>query len=576
MCADKLAVEQITKHDALMSKYKAVFADDHQTISQYFLPQDSVITQDKTEGVSGWTDKIFDTTAIQAAQVLANGQFNWWTPPNQPWAEYAAPQELKTKGAEQDGDEAKNWLAEGSDRAMREIGRSNFYSAKGMSDLGVSVFGTDLMLLDESESGNELFNFTHVRIGTYSIEEDYRGVVDTVRREMKMTYRQIQQVFGKPGDSIPEKMDGQAKGPNGQAKEFKILHCIFPREDSKRMPGRKDGANKPIASVYVSVDFKECMRVSGYEESPILCRRFARWGTGTVWGYGPAYLALPDARQVNYVQQYLDALAELHAYPRVLTPGNLDGDVDLRAGGNTVVNEDDLARGARPMEWATVGDYKLGLEMQEQRRKAIRDAFFNDAFKLLNSQPLLDKEMTAYEISQRQAEQLQGITPAFARSIPEFINPLMQRVFGIMFRRGKLGNPPQSMLQAIGPNKQALVAPEIVVTSRFNDALRALKNRGTEETMKFIMPQAEQKPEVLDIFDMDKVNTEYARNAGMPPDSFRKIKGQGSVQEIRQQRAKAMQEQRGAQMAEQLGKAGKSLGGAPQFMQDAAKQQMGG
>ena len=572
--ADLLAVEQIKKHDALMAKYKGVMADDHQNISQYFLPQDSVITQDKTEGVSGWTDRIFDTTAIQAAQVLANGQFNWWTPPNQPWAEYDAPQELKAKGEEQGNDEATNWLGTASEMAMREIGRSNFYASKGMSDLGVSVFGTDLMLVDESESGREILNFTHYRIGTYTIEEDYRGIVDTVRIEHKMTYRQICQKFGGDGDTIPEKMEEQSKGDKGAAKEWKVLHCIFPREDSKRMPGRKDGANKPVASVYISVDFKECIRVSGYEESPILCRRFARWGTGTVWGYGPAYLAMPDARQVNYVQQYLDSLAELHAYPRVLIPDNLDGDVDLRAGGSTVFDHSEP--NGMPREWATVGDYKLGLEMQEMRRRAIRDAFFNDAFKLLNSQPLIDKKMTAYEISQRQSEQLQGITPAFARAIPEFVNPLMSRVFGILFRRGKLGQPPQSMLQEVGPGKAALVAPEVVVTSRFNDALRALKNRGTEETMQFVMPLAQSKPEVMDNFDFDVVIRDYARNAGMPPDSFRKSKGQNSVEALRAARTKAMQEQRGAQMAETLGKAGKGLGGSPNWLQDAVKQQMQG
>jgi len=211
------------------------------------------------------------------------------------------------------------------------------------------------------------------------------------------------------------------------------------------------------------------------------------------------------------------------------------------------------------------------MEMQEQRRQAIRDAFFVDAFKLLNSQPLLEKEMTAYEISQRQAEQLQGVAPAFTRHIPEFNNPLMQRIFGIIFRAGKLGRPPQSLMRPAGGNKMGLVSPEVTVTSRFNDALRALKNRGTEETFKFVAPMAEQKPELWDVFDMDVTVREYARNAGMAPDSLRKVTGKGSVAALRAARAQVQQQQRALAAAEQMGKAGKALGGSPEWMQDQVK-----
>ena len=568
---DELAIEQIKRHNDLKAKRDSVFMVDWQTISQYFLPQESDINVTKTEGVDGWTDQIFDTTGIMAAQVLAAGLFNWWTPPNQPWSEYEVPEELKEGG---DTDEATQWLGKDSDKAMKELGRSNFYSTKATGDLGLGVFATDLIIADESDTGEEMFNFIGCKIGTYTIEENYKGIVDTVRREVKMTLRQIEQQFSKPGDSLPDKMLDAAKGGKKKDKEFTILHCIFPREDSKRLPGAKDGANKPVASVYIAVEFNERIRVSGYDESPILCRRFAKWGTGAVWGYGPSYLALPDARQVNYVQQYMDANAELHADPRVLIPDNLDGDVDLRAGGVTVFDSSNPE--GKPVEWLTGSEYKLGLEMQEQRRQAIRDAFFVDAFKLLNSAPLLDKEMTAYEISQRQAEQLQNISALNARMIQEFINPLMQRVFGIMYRAGKLGRAPQALQQSVGVGKTALVKPEIVVTSRFNDALRALKNRGAEETFKFVAPLAEQKPELWDVFDMDDTIREYARNAGMAPDNLRKLSGPNSVAALRAQRAKIAQQQRGAEMAETLGKAGKGLGGSPEFMQDLVKQQVQG
>lgn len=556
---DKLVTEQLSRHDELCAERDSQFRVDWQTISSYTLPNVSDINTTKTESIAAWTQNLYDTTVVEAAQVLSTGMFNWMTPTNQAWAEYAAPEELKQgetpDGQEPGEDEAAIWLGKASDAAMRELGRSNFYPVKAEGDTGLSVFNTDLIIVDESDSGVELFNFIHCKIATYTIEENYKGVVDTVRREIQMTYRQIKQKFSKPGDVIPEAMAEKAK-KDARCK-FKVLHCIFPREDSERLPAAKDGKNKPIASVYIAMEEKCVMRINGYDENPILCRRFTKWGTGAVWGYGPSYLALPIARQLNYVQQYLDALAELHAYPRIRTPDNMDGDVDLRAGGNTIY--DSSTPDAKPEEWATAGEYKLGLEMQEQRRQQVRNLFFVDAFKLLNSAPLLDKEMTAYEISQRQAEQLQGVAPAITRSIPEFINPLMQRVFGIMFRAGKLRNPPQALVQQIGPKKTALVMPEVVATSRFNDALRALKNRGAEQFLQFLMPQLEFKPENADIADWDRLNREYAQNAGGAPDI---ILPQQQVDKIRAARAKMMAEQRQAQLAEQVSGAAKNLASA--------------
>lgn len=561
---EPLAIELLKRYDALKAERDSKWMTDWQKISQYFLPQESDIQIDKTEGVVDWTDAIFDTTAIECAETLKTGQYNWLTPPQQPWLEFTVPEELELE----DGDEAVAWMGKCSDIFMRELARSNFYSMAALSYLGCGVFGTDFLLCEEGKK--TALNFRHAKIGTYVIEEDSEGVVDTTMREFTLTYRQACQMF--KDESLPKKMAEQSKGAEGLKKKFKFLHCIFPREDTERMPKRQDGANKPVASVYVAIDFKDCVRVAGFDEQPAFVRRFDKWGTGAPWGYSPAYLGLPIARQLNYVQQFMDALAELHAYPRILTPDSLDGDVDLRAGGNTIFNGAEGEAGV-PREWATVGDYKMGLEMQEQRREQLRDAFKTKAFKLLNSMPLLDKKMTAFEISQRQAEQLGDFTPTLGRAIPEFLNPLAQRGFGILYRMGKFGRAPQSLMRNTGDGKTGLVMPQVQVSNRLTDGLRALKNRATEETFQFLMPQVQNgKPEVLDIFYMDKVNSDYALNSGMPPDQLRPKKGANGYDNIRAQRAQMMSQQRAAALAEQGSKAGKNLAQSPDWMQSAAEE----
>lgn len=563
--ADRLAEEQLRIYEDQASQRDGVWMSDWQYISNYFLPNDSDINLDKTEGIAGWTQRIYDTTPVQAAQTLAAGQFNWLTPSTQPWAAYEAPSAIKAQVQDADTDEVATFFAKCSDIAMAELARSNFYSIMNMNYLGVGVFGTDLVMCEEGK--RTALTFKHSKIGTYTISEDDEGIVDSVRRCFKLTGRQAKQMFGE--DKLPKKMlDAMSKG-KGMDEKYDFVHSCFPREESTRMTGKMDGANKPIASVYIAKDYRECVRISGYDEMPYLCSRFAKWGTGSVWGYGPAYLSMPDARQINYMVQYLDSLAELHAIPRLLYPSNLEGDVDLRAGG--ITSYDPMVPNGEPREWATVGEYKLGMELVQSKRDAINESFFVPAFKMLGSDPLLDKKMTAYEISQRQGEKLEQFTPPFARRITEFLNPLMQRVFGILYRQGKFGQAPTALMVKTGPNKTGLVLPEVVITSRISLALKALQNRGTEEMSQFLLPWMEVKPEMADNFDWDKIARNYSRNTGQSPDLLIPMK---DVMKLRAARAKMQQQQQALQAAEQMGKAGAGLGKSPQFMQDQAQQGM--
>ena len=576
--SDPMALDLLREYESQKSKRVARLDDDWQQISDLMLPQDSNISVQKdVEDVYDWTAQVFDTTAIQAAQTFMAGLYNWTTPQSQPWAAYASPKSLGDVGLD-----AKEFWAEATEDVMDAFGRSNFYTMRGLQCLGLGVFGTDFMLFEEDEEKPGEFNFRHSRISTYVCEDNYQGVVDSTKREVELTWRQVKQQFRKPGE-IPEEMAAAAGGGSKNAqKKFKVLHCIFPRKDWERLRGRKDGANKPVGSVYVSMDFKKVMRVGGYEEECQLVPRYTKWGTDSPYGYSPAYVALCDARELNFMAMYMHAAAEKLIDPRVLIPSNLEGDVDLRAGGQTIWDEN--VPDAKPSEWASATEYKLGREIMEDLKASIREAFLVTAFKFLNSQPLLDKRMTAYEVSQRLAEQLQMATPALARSESEFIRPCMRRAFGIRYRAGKdnvnsiYHNVPDSLMVNVGRGQRGLKMPDVVVTSRFSDAMKALKNRAAEELMQFLMPQVEQfqRPDLLDPFDLDKINTAYGLNAGLEPDCIRQEKGAKGYLAIRQQRQQKIAAAQAAQMAAELGKAGAGLGRSPQFLQDAAKENIEG
>jgi hypothetical protein len=567
MSTDKLAEEQIKAFETGESKRKARFDSAWQSITNYFLSNRSNVNTQKTEGTTGWSDKLYDSTGVLAAKVLRAGQLNWLTPANEPWAVFEPPEFLKAEGREDDLDSARQWLANASEVVMREKQKSNFYAKVSTDYMQCGTIGTGIMFCDEGK--RTALNYRQFEPWHCDIAENDEGIVDTVRREFELTVRQARQWFGE--DQLSEQLKKMSEIGKSEEKKFKFIHAVFPREDSKRIKGRMTGDNKPIASVYIERETRHCCEVSGYDEMPYFVSRFDEWGTGSVWGYSPAFDALCDARQANYVKQFGHALHELKAYPRFLEPDTMEGDTDLRPGGRTTVNADDMKSGVLPREWLTQGDGRDLKEDLDELKDAINKHFYVNMFTMLEQ--LADKKMTAYEIAQRIGEKLEQFTPVFYRRITEFLNPMLLRDFGILYRKGLFGQAPQSLMVQNPDGTQSIAMPSISITSRISLALKALQNAGFNNTMEGLGQLAQARPDILDNFDLDEGARKYALNNGVDSKLLMPIKKRDQIRAQRQ----AQQEKQNAMMqAEQMSKAAKNLGGAPQQVQDQAMQAAGG
>lgn len=566
-----LAKEYVERYERLAGERNSQFLPTWQMLANYFLPSQSAINTQKLPGtVTGWTDRIYETTAIQCAQTLSAGQRNWLTPSNEKWFDYEAPEFLVGDNQAEQHDEASQWLANATIVTAREIARSNFYGQVNIDYEQTGVFGTGILFVEEGK--RTTLNFRQFKPWFCTIEEDDEGIVDTVFREFELTTRQAVQQFGL--DKVGPKIAQAFQSPQKLGDKWKFLHVCCPRDDAAK-PKRKGpaaGDLKPYASYYIAKDDLRIVDESGYDEMPYLVSRFKSWGAPTCWGYSPAYLTLPAARQINYVQQYRDALSELKAYPRMLYPDDLEGDVDLRAGGITTVDGDRMAAGAVPKEWMTVGDDKAAQQEQADKKEELMNAFYVKMFAMLEQ--LADKKMTAYEIAQRLAEKLEQFTPVFDRRVTEFLNPLLLRIFGILYRAGKFGPAPQSMLVSKdGGRSQELAMPVIAITSRISMALKALQNQGIVNTLSVIQPIAAQKPEIWDNFDTDTIARDLARNYGCSPTVLTPLPAMKKIRSARQQ---AAAQQQAAELAERMGGTVADLGKAPKQIQDAVTSQFVG
>lgn len=550
---DELAEQLIARHNALKSD-RSTWDTLWQQIADYVMPRKSQVTTKKTEGVEGFTDDIYDMTVIRANMTLAAGQLNYVTPATDRWFAFEPPEEMKEKG----GDAAARWYQLCTEIAFRELARSNFYLEIHELFLDRGGFGTSIIFAEEGK--RTTLNFQNWEVGTYSIAEDSEGVVDTVFREFELTCRQAVQMFGieNVGECIA-KCYGEKK-PTSLDKKFNFVHAIFPRADDQRKPGKVDGPNKPIASVYVSLEDKICVRNAGYDEAPAAVSRFLKWGK-SAYGYSPSIEALPTVRQVNFIEKQMDALAELAAFPRILIPDGLEGDVDLRSGGVTVFDPNNV--NAVPKEWATQGRYDIGLQRVQAKQKQIEEAFHVTLFKMFAER---EKQMTAREVIERVQEKLVQFSPTFARMTTELLNPMLERVFGILFRAGKFPEPPQEVF-VVTPEGVSLPLPQVAYTSKIALAIKALENQSFLQFVEIVAPLVQVDPAVMDAINTDKAMKGLARNLSLPVDWLRTDE---EIAGIRQQRQEAQQAQASAEQAKLVAGAAKDASAADPAMKKLA------
>jgi len=181
----------------------------------------------------------------------------------------------------------------------------------------------------------------------------------------------------------------------------------------------------------------------------------------------------------------------------------------------------------------TGANIPIGLNMEEQRRLAIRSAFFVDQL-LSGSTP----NMTATEVIQRQEERMRVIGPVLGRLMNEMLRPLIDRAFALMLRADMLATPPE-VLQGLDI--------DIEYVSPLARAQKSSSVNGVIRALEILMPLSQQLP-VGDHIDPDGLVNYLTESLGVPK---KVLKPQSSIDEEREQRAMMQQEQMERQMEQE-------------------------
>jgi|HigsolmetaAR203D_1030402.scaffolds.fasta_scaffold14630_2 hypothetical protein len=417
--------EILRQHDALKAE-RTTWESQWQTLADYVRPTRGDFTARQPDG-GRRVDQIFDPTAIWANEQLAAGLSGLLTNPAMRWFGLKARDERLNRV-----DAVKRWLEAVTERLYAAFNRprANFHPQAHELYLDLGAFGTSAMLIDDDPALGPTFATRH--LGECFIAENAAGIVDTLHREFQLTARAAVQLWG---EAVPEPIGRAAETDPGR--RFTFVHAVRPR--AAWDPTSKLKTDKPWASVYFNLDFKQPISVGGYDEFPYVVPRWAKV-TGETYGRSPGMTALPTILLLNSMMKTVIMGAQKRVDPPLMAPD--DGFVlPIRATpGKVIFYRAGTPQYDRIQPLDIGGDPGLGLEMIQVQRSQIEQIFHTGLLMMAQG-----PQKTATEVLQIREEKYRLLGPIVARQEAEYLDPLIERVFRILLRRGELPAPPDEL-----------------------------------------------------------------------------------------------------------------------------------
>jgi len=526
-------IKKIKGRWQMLEDRKKVFENVHQDIMDFVLPRKSDIQKMRVEG-SRRTEKVFDSTVIQANNTLAASMHGSLTSPLIKWFSL----QMRDEALNQD-DDVKLWLSFVENLIFLALRLSNFNSEifETYLDLGSVATGC---LFEEEMLGEFAFNglnFKAIEIQEYVAGEDMTGMVNSIFRKFQMTAGNLAERFGINNLSEQSKK----KAENKPDEEITIAHATFPRSVFEQRTNPAP-LNKKSASVFFEWEKINQLEEGGFDEFPYMVPRWAK-SSGEIYGRGPGWTALPDVKTINrQVQLKLRGLAKAIDPPMKMLEDGVIGKIFKTASGVTVVRSMDAL-----LTFQEQIRFDVNAIEEEKFRGSINRIYFADQLQLPQGGP----QMTAFETQVRFDLMQRLLGPTFGRLITELLNPLIDRTFGILQRNGMLPEPPEILsgqeidIEYEGPLARAQRGGDITAMQRW---------------LEVNAPFLQTNPELLDVIDLDSWVRHSAHIVGIPPVIMR------SINDIMEKRAAAAQAQQQLQaqqqmagMADAVGKAGPGL-----------------
>jgi hypothetical protein len=475
--------------DQIFSRYEAArkmrssWENLWQECYDFALPTRGGFLYDQTPGARR-TDKIFDATAMDAADQLAASLLGNLTPAWSQWFGLKAGPALSTEEA----DKITPILEKSSKIVQDHFDRSNFSVEIHQCFLDLVVGGTASLYFEESDPGSfSAFRFSAVPLSNIVLEEGESGMLDGAFRTLELNLNQI--IARYPAVEIPDNV--AKKGLKDPQWQFKILEAVIPE------------GLVHIYKVFLVEETQEpaLLAEGKFADSPFISFRWLK-SPGEIYGRSPVMKALPDIKTANKVVELILKNASIAVTgiwqaddDGVLNPANIElvpGSIIPKAVGS---------QGLQPLDMP--GRFDVSQLMLENLQSRVRHALLTDR---LN--PVSGPRMTATEVLERSGEMTMLLGATYGRLQAELLTPLIKRAYSILRRRGEV---PDIALDG-----------RVVAIDYRSPLAKAQAQRNVQNTLSWITSVISMGPEAAQAVDIAQAARFIGEALGVSRDLMRK------------------------------------------------------
>ena len=428
------------RYDALKGSTERTNCESHwQDIAEVCSPRKMNFVGYRTPGEKRM-NKIYDSTGIQAVEMLAAGLHGMATNPSSKWFSLKVVNQ-RVENPDGSGNTIDINEHPQVQKCLSDVEQiiwsrlyapgTNFTTALHEVYLDLSAFGTAILFVGQQTDGGLLFECRP--LAECLIAEGSDGKVDTVFRKSEFTVRQmwqLQNIMGwKVSDEVKDLYNEQKYDD-----KVTVIHAVYPREE--RDPARRDNENMEWASCYFEHKAMHKSQESGFQEFPYQVARWSKYAP-EIYGRGPGQTALPDVKMLQAMSLTKIKLMQKTADPPLwLKDDGVVGQTRTIPGGINYWrgNPNDGVM----LQPVNMGGLQYIIQDIELLKEQIRKTFYADMMRMQDR-----ANMTATEVVQRTTEMMRLFGPLIGRLESEMLGPLIDRVFGILSREGLLPEPPE-------------------------------------------------------------------------------------------------------------------------------------
>lgn len=560
--ADRISQrDQYQRTAAALATERSSFDAHWRELAQFLFPVRARFTLTDRNRGDRRNQSIIDSTAVFARLTLGAGMHSGLTNPARPWMKLSTPDPGLSKFGP-----VKEWLFDVTERMHSVFQLSNLYNALPLTYGDMGCFATAAMGVLEDPGGpgtpGDLFRCYPYPIGSYTLGMDNRGLVTTFVRHFVKTVGQLVQEFGGAGGQ-PIAQQGEAIDWSRFSQTVKNLYTEGKYEAAVNVtwivqpnrgydPNRFGAAGFPWSSCHFEKDTSDAtavLRESGFREFPILAPRWFASAEDTYGTDCPGMTALGDVKQLQVMQKRKGQAIEKMVNPPLVGPSSIRSQkVSLLPGDLTAVDEPGGRQMLRPIHETKPDLAAFVMDINEVQYR-INQAFYKDLFLMISQDSQRGAQpVTAREIEERHEEKLTALGPVLESTIDELLDPLVDRVFGMMQRAGLIPPPP--------PDLEG-VELKVEYTSMLAQAQKLAAIGQLDRYMQTTLAVGQVLPEAAMVLKTRDYMRAYGDGLGIDPSLLR---GDDEIDAMQQQQAKAQQAQAQAEQIAQTAQAAKQLG----------------